>query len=86
MLSEADEGNYPGFSHLLALQSTLSACLWLNLGTDGRGQGGYPVQGSALSHGAGTEQGMGDLSVHRCKADTKHEEGVIIPPFYRGGN
>ena len=72
MLSEADEENYPGFSYLLALQSTLSACHWLNLGTEGRGQEGYPVQGSALSHGAGTEQGMGDLRVRRCKAGTKY--------------
>lgn len=28
------------------------------------------MQGSDLNHGAGTEQGVGDLRIHRLKADT----------------
>ena len=28
------------------------------------------MQGSDLNHGAGTERGVGDLRIHRLKADT----------------
>lgn len=32
------------------------------------------MQGSDLNHGAGTEQGVGDLRIHRLKADTNQNE------------